>query len=106
MAMAFDEAADLVGRVCGGSRRAGDADGDGLEHVAEDLAIERGLAAEVVVDHRLVDARGAGDAIDAGAGEPAGGELSGRSREQPLPRRGAAGLLTPSASGRASGVCS
>ncbi len=48
---------------------------DGAEHVAEDLAVERRLAAEVVVDHRLVEAGGAGDAVDAGAGEATGGEL-------------------------------
>ena len=54
-----------------------DAGADGGEHVAEDLAIEPGLAAEVVVDHRLVQARGVGDAIDAGAGEPVRGEGGG-----------------------------
>ena len=43
----------------------------------EDLAVERRLAAEVVVDHRLVDAGGAGDAVDVGAGVAAGGELGG-----------------------------
>ena len=50
---------------------------DGAEHVAQDLAIERGLALEVVVDHRLVQARGAGDAVDVGAGVAARGELGG-----------------------------
>ena len=39
-------------------------------------AVERALAREVVVDHRLVDRGAAGDAIDAGAGEAARGELA------------------------------
>ena len=47
------------------------------EHLAEQGAVERALALEVVVDHRLVDAGAAGDAIDAGAAEPALGELEG-----------------------------
>ena len=65
----FDKRADfLLGGALGLARRV-HADGDGLEHIAQDFAIERRLAGEVVIDHRLVDARGAGDAIDIGAGE-------------------------------------
>ena len=49
--------------------------GEATEAVAQHFAVETDLAREVVVDHRLVDARLGGDAIDARAGEPAGGEL-------------------------------
>ena len=52
----------------------------------EDLAVERGLAAEVVVDHRLVEAGGGGDAVDAGAGEAVGGELAAGGGEDPVAR--------------------
>ena len=66
----------------------------------EDLAVERRLAPEVVVDHRLVDAGGAGDAVDVGAGEAARGELGGGGGEQPLAaarfrRAGAPSRLMP-----------
>ena len=44
---------------------------------AQQRAVQRLLAAEVVVEHRLVDAGAAGDAIDAGAGVAARGELDG-----------------------------
>ena len=76
----LDEGADLVGRVAGGRAASETRRADGLEHVAEDFAVERGLAGEVVVDHRLVDARGAGDAIDAGAGEARGRRTRRRRR--------------------------
>ena len=59
---------------------------DGLAERAELLAqngeVQRGLAAEVVVEHRLVDAGAAGDAIDLGAVEAAGGELLERGRRE------------------------
>ena len=93
-----DELADLVG-----GRELGGGDGahpgaDGAEHVAEDLAVERGLAAEVVVDHRLVQARGAGDAVDAGAGEAARGELGRGGGKHAVARRvGAGGRAPPAA---------
>ncbi len=50
---------------------------DGAEHVAKNLAVELGLVAEVVVDHRLVQAGGVGDAVDAGAGKAVRGKGGG-----------------------------
>ena len=47
----------------------------GREDVADDAGVEGALVREVVVDHRLVDARAAGDAIDGGGGEAVGAEL-------------------------------
>ena len=67
-------AADLLFGRDRRMRRFGDRGADGGEHVAQDLAIERRLAVEVVVDHRLVQPGGAGDAIHVGAGVAAGGE--------------------------------
>ena len=58
-----------------------DAHADGAEHVAQHLEVERALAAEVVVEHRLVDARLGGDAVHAGGVEAALGELLGGGRE-------------------------
>ena len=48
---------------------------DGADECLEDLRVQGGLVPEVVVDHRLVDAGGPGDAVHAGAVEAAGGEL-------------------------------
>ena len=39
------------------------------EMLADDGGVERALVREVVVDHRLVDAGAAGDAVDGGGGE-------------------------------------
>ena len=50
-------------------------DGEGGEALADDRAIEGDLAAEVVVDHRLVHAGAVGDAVHAGAAEAVGGEF-------------------------------
>ena len=60
------------------------------EDLAEQGAIERLLAAEVVVQHRLVDAGAAGDAVDAGAGIAAFGELESGGGEDAV-RRDAGG---------------
>src|SRR5262249_27832764 len=58
-----------------------------LAHLTgEDLAEEAFLVAEVMVEHPLVDARPAGDAIDAGAREALLGELAQGRREDALPR--------------------
>ena len=81
-----DEGAHLVAR-----RQVGGGDGAGAgthggEHVAQDLAVEAGLAAEVVVDHRLVQAGGVGDAVDARAGEAVGGEGGGGGGEEAVAR--------------------
>ena len=53
---------------------------------AEQGAVETLLAAEVVVEHRLVDAGAAGDAVDAGAGVAACGELDRGGGEDPVGR--------------------
>ena len=88
----LDEEADLRFRRDGRVRRRLGSAPDGLKHVAQDLAVERRLAAEVVVDHRLVEAGGAGDAVDAGAGEAVGRELGGgrgeEARARPFRSRG------------------
>ena len=70
-AMKADEA--LVGGV-GPVGDLADQGADGAEHVADDLAVEGELVLEVVVNHRLVDAGGVGDVVDADAVEAAGGE--------------------------------
>ena len=49
--------------------------GDGREDVADDAGVEGALVREVVIDHRLVDACAAGDAIDGGGGKTVGPEL-------------------------------
>src|SRR5581483_5767811 len=62
--------------------------GDGLElfgdlsvHLPDDGRVERRLAGKVVVNHRLVDAGAAGDAIDGGRRESTGAELVARRGE-------------------------
>ncbi len=96
-----DERADLFGRrEIGGGDGAG-AGADGAEHVAEDVAVEPGLAAEVVVDHRLVEARGVGDAVDAGAGESVRGEGGGGGGKDAIARGIGAGRRTAPAGGAA-----
>ena len=62
---------------------------------AQERAVERLLAAEVVVEHRLVDAGAAGDAVHAGAGVAALGELERGGGEDAVGRDGG-GLLTAS----------
>ena len=54
---------------------------DGAHHVADDLGVERALAAEVVVEHRLVDAGAGGDAVGAGGVVAALGEFVRRGAE-------------------------
>src|SRR5688500_15855789 len=85
-----DVGADLVLGGGVGRRDRDDPGADGAEHVAQDLAIERGLAGEVVVDHRLVQPGGARDAVDVGAGVAFGGELAGGGREDAVARDGGA----------------
>ena len=87
----LDEAAQL--RLRGASPLADgfDGAGDAAEQVEQDRLVERGLALEVVVEHRLVDAGAGGDAVDLGAVEPAGGELLGGGREDPVAGGGGAG---------------
>ena len=60
--------------------------GEGGDALADDRAIERDLASEVVVDHRLVHAGAGGEAIDPGAAEAVGGELHARGLEDEGPR--------------------
>jgi hypothetical protein len=71
----LDPGVDLLFRGAGAVGNRPRPAADGSEHVAEDLVVELELAAEVVVDHRLVDAGFEGDAVDAGSLEPAGGEF-------------------------------
>ena len=54
-------------------------DAKSAEHVAEDVSVKLGFVLEVVVDHRLVQAGGGGDLVDAGAGKAVGGEGAGGS---------------------------
>ena len=62
---------------------------DGGERAPDDLAVEGLLAGEVVVEHRLREPRGAGDAIDTGAGEALRGELRRGGGDQAVARGGA-----------------
>ena len=76
-ARAGDGAIDLLGgRAAAGGDRLQRFDGE-REHLPQEDAIEALLALEVVVEHRLVDAGAAGDAVDAGAGEAVRGEFEG-----------------------------
>ena len=59
--------------------------GQAAEQVVQDRAVEGGLVLEVVVEHRLVHAGPAGDAVDLGAVEAAGRELRGGGGEQSSP---------------------
>jgi hypothetical protein len=79
-----DELFEFLFRARVGGGDGADALTHRMEHLAEDLLVERRLAVEVVVNHRLVDVGGAGDAVDVGAGKPAGGELGGGGGEEPL----------------------
>ena len=56
----------------------------GREDVDEDAGVERALVRKMVVDHRLVDAGTAGDAIDGRGGETVGAELVARGGENAL----------------------
>src|SRR5439155_15287055 len=74
---ASDDLVELFGGgSCAGGDRAEAVGGEG-EMAAQERAIELLLAAEVVVEHGLVDAGATGDAVDAGAGKAALGELGG-----------------------------
>ena len=93
--------ASMKARIFSGGARLGgrdvaDARADGAEHVAKNLAVELGLAAEVVVNHRLVQAGGGGDAVDAGAGKAVRGKGGGGGGEDTIAgairRRGRAAL--------------
>ena len=73
-----------VPRAFGSIVAQGVAAGDGLdalggetEYAPQQRTVERLLALEVVVQHRLVDVGAPGDAVDAGAGKAAFGELEG-----------------------------
>ena len=55
--------------------------GDRREVIADDGGVERALVREVVVDHRLVDAGAAGDAVDGGGGKAASAEFVGGRRQ-------------------------
>src|SRR6185436_7799112 len=75
----LDQRADpRVELVLGGTRAISDgayAGTDRAHHVANDFRVERALAAEVVIQHRLVDAGAGGDAVSAGGVVAALGEL-------------------------------
>ena len=81
----LDEGADPgVELVLGRARAVGDsahARTDGANHVADDFGIEPGLAAEVVVEHRLVDPGPGGDAFGSRRLVAALGELVRRGAE-------------------------
>ena len=69
---------DAIDFLRGGARAGGNrlhALGRGREGAPKERAVQALFALKVVMEHRLVHAGAAGDAIDAGAGEPAGGEF-------------------------------
>ena len=73
-----DAGDDAIELVVGGGLGGGNglhALGGLAEHLAQQRSVQLLFAAEVVIEHRFVDARAAGDAIDPGAGEAAIGEL-------------------------------
>ena len=82
--MRGDGAVDLVGGRGGAGGDGLEALGGAAEGLAQQRAVQPLLAVEVVVEHRLVDAGAAGDAIDAGAGEAARGEFDGGGGEDPV----------------------
>jgi hypothetical protein len=55
----------------------------GAKDLADDAGIEGALIGEVVIDHRLVDARASGNAVDGGGGETERPELVGGRGEDP-----------------------
>src|SRR5918994_2071432 len=59
---------------------------DRREDVTDDAGIERALVGKVVVNHRLVDASAAGDAIDGGAGETVRAEFVACGVQDAFPR--------------------
>ena len=67
---------------------------DGADHVANHFEVEVALTAEVVVEHRLVDAGAGGDAIGAGGVVAALGEFDGRGADRGSESR-AAPFLRP-----------
>ena len=75
--MASDPGVELVLGRAGTVGDGADPGADRAKHVAQHLEVQPELAAVVVVDHRLVDARPGGDAVHAGGVEPALGELVG-----------------------------
>ena len=74
-----DERVDVSGQLRAGIARAVDDQpqrrDQALQAGVQDLVIQAALVVEVVVDERLVDARAAGDAIDAGRVVAVAGEL-------------------------------
>ena len=92
---ACDERRRSAGRACwraaaAARRSAAQPLADRRTVLAEHGAVQRVLAGEVVVDHRLVDAGAAGDAVDGGRGEAARAELEGGGGEDAA--AGAGGL--------------
>ncbi len=76
--------------------------GDGLqalggagEHLAQQRAVQLPFAREVVIEHRLVHGGAAGDAVDAGAGVAALGELERGGMQDLLGRDAAAAAHSP-----------
>ena len=80
-----DELTDLERRRLIGVAPGRDGIADGIEQLAQDLAVEARFAAEVVVEHRLVDAGLGGDAVDLGAVESARRKFLRRRRQQAGP---------------------
>jgi hypothetical protein len=82
-----DDAEEVADFPIGERRTLGDrahARTDRVEGLLKHGAVERLLIGEVVVNHRLVQAGAARDAVDAGAGVAAVGEFGGGGVEEPI----------------------
>ncbi len=90
------ERVDDVSELAIGSGVLGDcgahARDDRGEHISDDAGIERALVGKVVIDHRLVDPRALGDAVDGGGGKAAGAKLVAGGSEDSLAGVGGACL--------------
>src|SRR5262249_46954297 len=92
---AGDDAVEFFGGRAGAGGHGAETIGGEGEMAPEQGAIKLLFALEVVIEHGLVDAGAAGDAVDAGAGEPALGKFVGRSGEDAIGRdAGAAGHIS------------
>ena len=90
----FNQAIELLVGRSGAGRDGRELLDDRREMLADDGGVEGALARKVVVDHRLVDAGAAGDAVDGGRGEAARAELVGGGGENAAAGAGRGGGVT------------